>query len=71
VLQGQDVVDPFDLEETVGKARFLVGNGVEERPVDLLDLCRAPVMDTAQMLDLGLLVGVGKGGAAEMAELGR
>jgi hypothetical protein len=28
-------------------------------------------MDTAQMLDLGLLVGVGKGGAAEMAELGR
>jgi hypothetical protein len=64
-------IGPSDFEKSIGKARLLVGSRVEYRPVYLVELRQTPVVDTTQMLDLGLLVRVlGEGGAADMTQLG-
>ncbi len=48
-LQGQYVVQPFDKEEAVGKASFLVGDGIENRSVDLLEFGIRPCMNSAEV----------------------
>jgi hypothetical protein len=65
------VIDPPDFEKSIGEARLLVGSRVEKCPVDLVELGETPGVDATHVLDLGLLVGVGKGGATKMAQLGR
>jgi hypothetical protein len=58
-LQGEYIVQPFDKEEAVGKAGFLVSDGIENRPIDLMEFGICPVMNAAEVLELGAVVGVG------------
>jgi hypothetical protein len=57
-LEGEDVIHPLDQEEAVRKAGFLVGDRIENVPIDLVELGVRPVMDPAKVLELGLVVGV-------------
>ena len=69
--EGENVVNPSDQEKTIREAGFDVGDGVKGGPINGVKLCRVPVVDAAHMLDLRLLVGVGKRGSADVADLSR
>ena len=70
-LEGEEVISPFDQEEAVGEACFLVGNGVKHLPVYLGKLFERPVVEAAEVLTLGLVVNVRQCGSANVSELGR
>ena len=57
-LEWEYVIHPLDQEEAVGKTGFLVCDGIEYIPINLIELGVRPVMDPAEMLELGLVVGV-------------
>ena len=67
VVQRKNVIGPSDFEKSIREARLLVGSGVEKRPIDLMELRQSPVVDPLHVLDLGLVVGVGEGGASNMS----
>jgi hypothetical protein len=64
------VIQPLDEEEAVGEAGFLVGDGTENFPVDLVELGVSPVVNAAEVLALGSVFGVWQGGAADVPYLG-
>ena len=57
-LEWEYVIHPLDQEEAVGETGFLVCDRIENLPIDLVELGVRPVMDPAEMLELGLVVGV-------------
>jgi hypothetical protein len=70
-VQGQEMVEPSNFEQSVGKAGFGVGDGGEKSPINGMKLRGSPVVNVAKMLDLGApLSTVAPRGPAMVSQLG-
>ena len=46
------MIQPFDQEKAVGETGFLVGDGIEHRPIDLVELGISPIVKPTKVLKL-------------------
>ena len=65
------MIRPLDQEELIGEAGFFVGDGVEYVPIHLGELVERPIVEAAEVLSLGLMIGVGQCRSTDVAELRR